>query len=237
MVFHKNESLPHHPNGLILESVENDVVVFRQDYYSLGGGFISVGTSGIATDPRKPSPYPCHQAEALLSYTRQLGCRIPELVRLNEETWASSEEIDNRLDRIWKEINDCIYRGVHRHGVLPGGLHVKRRAADLNKRLLQQPYHDLNSWILAIQKSATSFDQINKWISCFALAVNEENAGFGRIITAPTNGASGVIPAVLMYAQCFVASVSRKKIHDFLLTAGEIGTLFKKNATISAAMG
>ncbi|MFN4085797.1 MAG: L-serine ammonia-lyase [Spirosomataceae bacterium] len=238
LIFHKQETLPFHPNGMVIETLENGVVVFSQDYYSLGGGFISIGTSGVATEPRKPSPYPCHQAEALLRYTQELGCSIPELVRINEETWASSAEIDQKLNQIWEEINACIYRGVHREGILPGGLQVKRRAADLNKKLLlQSKYTDVQSWILAIQSTQPSFERINKWISCFALAVNEENAAFGRIITAPTNGASGVIPAVLMYAQCFLPKISQKHIHDFLLTAGEIGTLFKKNATISAAMG
>jgi len=237
MVFHKQTSLPFHPNGLVIQAYLEDTLVFSQDYYSLGGGFISIGSDGIYHQPRATSPYPCHHASDLIRFTRQLNCSLPELVYRNEQTWATPEEINKKLDHLFTEIQACIYRGIHRQGILPGGLLVKRRAADLHKKLMDKPYHDLPSWIQGLQESSLQFDRINKWISCFALAVNEENAAFSRIITAPTNGASGVIPAVLMYAYCFIPNTSPQQIRDFLLTAGEIGTFFKKNATISAAMG
>lgn len=237
IVFHKQESLAFHPNGMILKAFQDANLVFQQDYYSLGGGFISIGAQGLSHQERVPSPYPCHQASDILRYTTQLNCTIPELVYKNEQSWATPAEIEKKLDNLFFEIKSCIFRGIHRQGILPGGLKVKRRAADLHQKLMDQPYEDVESWIQALQQSSLQFDRINKWISCFALAVNEENAAFSRIITAPTNGASGVIPAVLLYAHCFIPGTTRAQLHAFLLTAGEIGTLFKKNATISAAMG
>ncbi|HET7818449.1 MAG TPA: L-serine ammonia-lyase, partial [Bacteroidia bacterium] len=151
----------------------------------------------------------------------------------------SKAEIEMKALSIWKEIKDCIYRGINKEGILPGGLNVKRRAAELNKHLLKNEAlpHTVDEWIALLRKQDHDFNKINKWITCFALAVNEENAAFGRIVTAPTNGAAGVIPAVLMYAYCFVPGFNEENVIRFILTAGEIGTLFKKNATISAAMG
>jgi L-serine dehydratase len=142
-------------------------------------------------------------------------------------------------------MKECIYRGCHSQGILPGGLFVRRRAADLNKKLLPQAeYTDYNSWLLAIQKGGNNFKYTLDWVSCFALAVNEENASFGRVVTAPTNGAAGVIPAVLQYYLAFCVSNDTLKnagedeqIIRFLLTAAEIGSIFKKGATLSAAMG
>jgi L-serine dehydratase len=157
---------------------------------------------------------------------------------LNEQTWRSKEEIVAQCLNIWNEIKSCIWRGTHREGILPGGLNVKRKAAGINRKLLEgKSYSNREEWIEAVKSTGRNFTAINKWISCFALAVNEENAAFGRIITAPTNGASGVLPAVLMYASCFTDDFDDDKIVRFIITAGEIGTLFKKNATISAAMG
>jgi L-serine dehydratase len=132
----------------------------------------------------------------------------------------------------------CIYRGCHTKGELPGGLHVRRRAFDLNKRLIRnKPYRDYDSWVEVVKESGTNFQSILDWISCFALAVNEENASFSRVVTAPTNGAAGVIPAVLQYFVIFYNSNVEDKIIRFLLTASEVGSIFKKGATISAAMG
>jgi L-serine dehydratase len=139
---------------------------------------------------------------------------------------------------IWLTMRDCIYQGCHTEGVLPGGLDVVRRAAPLSKKLLHgKPYHSVEDWVRQISRGGHTFQDILKWVSCFALAVNEENAAFGRVVTAPTNGAAGVIPAVLMYHVCFSDSFLEEDIVKFLLTAGELGSLFKKGATISAAMG
>jgi L-serine dehydratase len=132
----------------------------------------------------------------------------------------------------------CIYKGCHTEGVLPGGLNVRRRGYELNKRLIQEKaYHDYDSWTCAIKQGGNAFKYTLDWVSCFALAVNEENASFGRVVTAPTNGAAGVIPAVLQYYICFCEEVTNEKIIQFLLTAGEVGSIFKKGSTISAAMG
>ena len=139
---------------------------------------------------------------------------------------------------IWETMKSCIYRGVHQKGELPGGLHVKRRAYDLNEKLVdKRVYTSFEEWITIIKNSSTNFQSILDWISCFALAVNEENASFGRVVTAPTNGAAGVIPAVLLYYIIFANGNDDEKIIHFLLTASEIGSIFKKGATISAAMG
>jgi L-serine dehydratase len=135
-------------------------------------------------------------------------------------------------------MKECMYRGCHSQGMLPGGLQVKRRAAELNKKLLQgRPYEDYNSWIQAIRAGGNDFKYILDWVSCFALAINEENASFGRVVTAPTNGAAGVIPAVLHYFVVFCDGYNDDRIMQFMLTASEIGSIFKKGATISAAMG
>jgi len=141
--------------------------------------------------------------------------------------------------KIWEAMRDCIYRGCHATGELPGGLHVRRRADALNKKLIGElkGYHDYDSWIALIRNKGNQFQYILDWVSCFALAVNEENASFGRVVTAPTNGAAGVIPAVLNYFIVFCNGYEEDKIIRFLLTASEIGSIFKKGATISAAMG
>jgi L-serine dehydratase len=139
-------------------------------------------------------------------------------------------------------MKDCMFRGCHTNGILPGGLFVKRRAFDMNKKLIgDKSYHEYNSWVQAINAGGTNFQITLDWVSCFALAVNEENAAFGRVVTAPTNGAAGVIPAVLQYYITFCNSIGNMndedKIIKFLLTAAEIGSIFKKGSTISAAMG
>lgn len=160
------------------------------------------------------------------------------MVHINEEAWRSRNKTEKEALYIWEQIKDCIYKGVNKEGILPGGLQVSRRAPSLNKKLLNnRKYKNIDEWYHLVRTTSKNFDTTTKWISCFALAVNEENASFGRIITAPTNGASGVIPAVLMYAQAFTEFNTEEDIIRFLLVAGEIGTLFKKNATISAAMG
>lgn len=239
LVLNKKESLPYHPNGMIFKAVFEDGSELKQDYYSVGGGFIATQEENSFANSCVRTLYPCHHGSDVIKYTTQLGLKkFSDLILMNEESWRTPEETKAHALYIWEEIKNCIYRGVNKEGVLPGGLNVTRRAAGLNTKLLgEKKYRNIDEWVEEVRGSGGTFDNINKWVSCFALAVNEENASFGRIITAPTNGASGIIPAVLMYMYCFTKFGSDDDIVRFLLVAGEIGTLFKKNATISAAMG
>lgn len=239
LILNKEQSLDFHPNGMIFRAVLKDGREIKQDYYSIGGGFVATKNSNSIQENAISTPYPCHFGKDILRNINELGLeRVSDLVYINEETWRTKEKIRQEALYIWKMIKECIYKGTHKEGILPGGLRVNRRAASLNKKLLGEVYYEgLDEWFLRVKNTEKNFNTITKWVSTFALAVNEENASFGRIITAPTNGASGVIPAVLMYAQCFTPYTSDEDIIRFILTAGEIGTLFKKNATISAAMG
>ncbi|MCO4814715.1 MAG: L-serine ammonia-lyase [Flavobacteriales bacterium] len=238
IVFKSNESLDFHPNGMRFVARLKDNTTLERDYFSIGGGFVVREDDQEIRNHSVETEYPCHSAEEIIDNCTKLNLKISELVFLNEQAWRSPDEIRNHALLIWNEIKDCIFRGVNKKGVLPGGLNVRRRAMDLNaKRLNGQVFDNVDSWIETIKNGPQDFNTVNKWVSIFALAVNEENASFGRIITAPTNGASGVIPAVLMYAYCFLPHLDDDKIIDFILTAGEIGTLYKKGATISAAMG
>lgn len=239
LVLNKDKTLDFHPNGMVFKAVFNDGTVAERDYYSIGGGFVVAKDEDTTQNHCIRTLYPCHSGADIEKYCAKLSLsRISDLVYLNEESWRSREETEKEALYIWQQIKECIYNGVNKDGILPGGLQVSRRAADLNKSLLGgKTYENIDEWLKLLDHAPESFKNINKWISCFALAVNEENASFGRIITAPTNGASGVIPAVLMYSQCFTEHNSLEDIIRFILVAGEIGTLFKKNATISAAMG
>jgi L-serine dehydratase len=166
------------------------------------------------------------------------GLKISEVVMENELAWRSEQDTRDGVLNIFRVIKECIYRGCHTGGFLPGGLNVARRAAALNKRLTKDAiYNNYEEWVAAVRQCGNGFQQILDWVSCFALAVNEENASFGRVVTAPTNGAAGVIPAVLQYYIAFCDGFSDEKVTQFLLTASEIGSIFKKGATISAAMG
>lgn len=235
--YRKDEKLPFHANGMIYKAKLMDDREIVQTYYSIGGGFVT-DEAYLEEDPKNIiTPYPCHKAKDIENYCEQLSMGVSQLVFVNEKTWRSEEEIKAHSLYLWEEIKACIYKGIHQEGFLPGDLGVRRRASALNQRLLQdRTYSNFDEWVNAVRSTTQSYNNINKWISCFALAVNEENASFGRIITAPTNGAAGVIPAVLMYAYIF-ENIDEAQIIRFILTAGEIGTLFKKNATISAAMG
>jgi L-serine dehydratase len=156
----------------------------------------------------------------------------------NEKTWRDVEGTNAGVLRIWQVMRECIYRGAHIGGELPGGLHVTRRAALLNKKLTDgKIYNSYEEWLDVIRSGGNSFKYTLDWVSCFALAVNEENASFSRVVTAPTNGAAGVVPAVLLYFIAFCDGNDNDKIVKFLLTASEIGSIFKKGATLSAAMG
>lgn len=239
LVLNKEKSLDFHPNGMIFRAVFEDGKELVQDYYSVGGGFVATREEVSVDRSCIRTLYPCHHGKDVLEYCEKLGLRrFSELIFLNEESWRSRAETEQQALYIWEQIKECIYKGVNREGILPGGLNVTRRAPAINRKLLgEKVYSNKEEWFRMVVDAEETFVTISKWVSCFALAVNEENASFGRIITAPTNGASGVIPAVLMYAQAFTEFVSDDDIVRFLLVAGEIGTLFKKNATISAAMG
>lgn len=237
IIFAMNQFLPFHANGMRFEAFLKDGQGFSKEYFSVGGGFVATEEDRIINKDPIETAYPCHKAQDIATNCHKLGLTVSDLVMLNEQAWRSVEETRALALSIWKEIKACIFRGVNKTGQLPGGLGVKRRASELNARLLKgASYEKLEDWLDLIKKAENSFTNINKWVSCFALAVNEENAAFGRVVTAPTNGASGVIPAVLMYGYCF-EKLEEEHIIRFLLVAGEIGTIFKKNATISAAMG
>lgn len=231
------ESLPFHPNALtFLAKFTNDDNL-AETYYSIGGGFvIKEGEERVKSSVSLP--FPINTAADLLHWCIKTGLSIGEVVMENESAWREEQETKKGLLNIARVLKECTYRGCHTEGVLPGGLNVKRRAAGLNKKLLgNKSYGNVEEWLNMIRKGGNSFQYILDWVSCFALAVNEENASFGRVVTAPTNGAAGVIPAVLLYYVVFHENVSEDKIIQFLLTASEIGSIFKKGATISAAMG
>lgn len=232
------ESLPFHPNAMTcLATFENGEQI-AETYYSVGGGFVVQEGEETGGAAAVQLPFPVDTADDLLHWCRKTGLAIHEVVMENENSWRTESETKAGMLNIWQVMKDCIYRGCHTQGTLPGGLNVKRRAADLNKKLLNgRTYHDYDSWLQAIRDGGQQFQYILDWVSCFALAVNEENASFGRVVTAPTNGAAGVIPAVLQYFVTFCNGYKEDRILQFMLTAAEIGSIFKKGATISAAMG
>ncbi len=234
------ETLAFHPNALTFLVKFNGGHTLAETYYSIGGGFVQQETSNYQiTQTRNVTlPFPINTADELLHWCRKTGLSIHEIVMENELTWRTEEETKNGILNIWRVMKECIYKGCHTQGYLPGGLNVKRRAFDVNKKLLQEKtYKGYNDWLTQISAGGNRFNYILDWVSCFALSVNEENASFGRVVTAPTNGAAGVIPAVLLYFIAFCDGNDDDKIINFLLTASEIGSIFKKGATISAAMG
>jgi L-serine dehydratase len=231
------ESLPFHPNALTFLATTKDQNRFAETYYSVGGGFVVKEVEKNDAAENIQLPFPIDTADDLLHWCMQ-GLSISEVVMENEMAWRTETATKAGLLNTWRVMKECMYRGCHTRGILPGGLGVKRRAADLNKKLLgEKTYQDYDSWLLAIRKGGNDFKYILDWVSCFALAVNEENASFGRVVTAPTNGAAGVIPAVLHYYVVFCDGLKEDKIIQFMLTAAEIGSIFKKGSTISAAMG
>lgn len=236
--FLKNESLPYHPNALTFIAVLENDEHFSETYYSIGGGFVKKEGEEAGNAEEITLPFPINDADDLIHWCMQTGMNISEVVMENENTWRPEAKTREGVLQIWKTMSECMYIGCHSEGILPGGLNVKRRAANLNKKLLAgKEYHDYDSWIKTIREGGNDFKYILDWVSCFALAVNEQNAAFGRVVTSPTNGAAGVIPAVLAYYIIFCDGNSDEKIIQFLLTASEIGSIFKKGATISAAMG
>ncbi|MCB0668086.1 MAG: L-serine ammonia-lyase [Saprospiraceae bacterium] len=229
--------LPGHPNTLRFVVRLGDKSEQMDTYYSIGGGFIKREGEAIDLEDRE-FPFPIDSEKDLMKWVELKKCPIDEIVLTNELTINDQSTIFNNLLRIWEIMEDSIFQGCHAEGILPGGLGVQRRAFHLNKKLLAgTAYKNKIDWINAIKHCKHTFPNLTRWISCFALAVNEENAAFGRVVTAPTNGAAGVIPAVIMYYLCFCENKGEEDVIRFLLTAGEIGSLFKKGSTISAAMG
>lgn len=237
--FLMRESLPEHPNGMTIKATFAQEESFEETYFSIGGGFVTKrGETKVDDSATVPLPFPINTAGDLLHWCMKTGMSIHEVVMENESAWRNEEETRAGLMQIWQVMRECMYKGCHTKGILPGGLQVKRRAYHLNKRLIgDKSYHDYASWIRAIRSGGFDFKYILDWVSCWALAVNEENASFSRVVTAPTNGAAGVIPAVLAYYTIFCNGEGEQRVIDFLLTASEIGSIYKKGATISAAMG
>jgi L-serine dehydratase len=234
--------LPFHANALTFTATINGRN-YKSTYYSIGGGF-------VVQEERKTAkankiifyctfPYPTETGVDLLKFCKDLSLPISGVVLENEKSINDENHIDSELSRIWNTMLECMYVGCHTEGNLPGGLNVRRRAYDMHQKLKGDlPYQSPEEWLQVIRKTEVKFRQILKWVSCFALAVNEVNASLGRVVTAPTNGSAGVIPAVLMYYMVIENHEGDfEHIKRFLLVAGEIGSIFKKGATISAAMG
>ncbi len=230
--FHRRETLPFHANGMRFTAFDDTgAELDSRSYYSVGGGFVvseEVAADGARQKVIAPDttvlPHPFHTGDELLARTRELGCSIAEVMRRNERHWRSDDEIDTGLLKIWDVMQACVQRGCANDGTLPGGFKVKRRAKALREALTAQPEQALRDPL-----------QVLDWVNLYALAVNEENAAGGRVVTAPTNGAAGIVPAVLHYYTRFVPGASNGGVINFLLTAAAIGILYKENASISGA--
>ena len=241
IIFNKN-FLPFHANGLKFTAYLVDNTEYSSTYYSIGGGFVVVEERVNAKKKLQIKcafPFPIQNAEELLNYTEVHNKSISDIVYENEKSMRPDAEIHSELMRIWNTMLECMYIGCHSEGILPGGLNVRRRAFDMHQHLIGLAhYNSPQTWLEQIRLTEVKFRQILKWVSCFALAVNEVNAALGRVVTAPTNGSAGVIPAVLMYYLVIENhNAGEKEIKQFLMVAGEIGSIFKKGSTISAAMG
>ncbi|MCG9972077.1 L-serine ammonia-lyase [Christiangramia crocea] len=234
--------LEFHPNGITFRATLNNGKKTSSSFYSIGGGFVVKKERKNASKKMKSFqefPFPIEKATDLVQYCKAENKRISDIVLENERSLRSDEEIDAGLKQIWKVMLESMYTGCHTDGTLPGGLNVKRRAFEMQERLIgEEKYESSEEWIAAIRNTEVRFRQILKWVSCFALSVNEVNASLGRVVTAPTNGSAGTVPAVLMYYMVIENhKAGFEEIKRFMLVAGEIGSLFKKGATISAAMG
>jgi L-serine dehydratase len=238
----KREFLPFHANGIEFKGQLKNGTTTSEIYYSIGGGFV-VKEERINSKENKAVfktfPFPIKTGAELLAYCKKENKPISEIVLDNERSLASNAEINTNMKHVWDTMLECMYTGCHSEGILPGGLNVRRRAFDMHQKLKGElPYSTPLEWLKTIRETEVKFRQILKWVSCFALAVNEVNASLGRVVTAPTNGSAGVIPAVLMYYLVIENHDGDfDDIKRFLLVAGEIGSIFKKGATISAAMG
>lgn len=232
LVMDRKVALPGHANGMAFEAVDRDGrLLLRRVYYSIGGGFVVteeemnvVRTAGAKPAQASDVPYPFANAAEMLAMARKSGLSISEMKRKNEETHMPRDQLDEGLDRIWDAMRGCIERGITREGIMPGGLKVRRRAHDIHEKLAEEWRTNRHNPLLA-----------NDWLSVYAMAVNEENASGGRVVTAPTNGAAGVVPAVLRYYLHFHDDADQNGIRDFLLTSAAIGGVIKHNASISGA--
>ncbi|MFE9921841.1 L-serine ammonia-lyase [Streptomyces sp. NPDC005774] len=224
LVLHRRKTLPYHANGMTLWAYDaSGAEVLSKTYYSVGGGFV-VDEEAVGADRIKLNDtvlkYPFRTGDELLRLTRETGLSISALMLENECAWRTEEEVREGLLEIWRVMQTCVARGMSREGILPGGLKVRRRSANTARKLRAEG----DPKALAME-----------WITLYAMAVNEENAGGGRVVTAPTNGAAGIIPAVLHYYMNFVPGADDDGVVRFLLAAGAIGMLFKENASISGA--
>ncbi len=237
-IIFRPENLPYHPNGIRIWAETDDGERLLETYYSIGGGFV-VKEDEHPEESHHLLPYPAHTSKELLTHTEKMGGSILDILWENELTWRSKETIRMELLQLWEVMRDSVYKGCHTEGKLPGGLNVTRRAPQMYLKLMpDSDFRKPEEWLDALTQINCDTQQTLKWVSCFAFAVNEENAALGRVVTAPTNGAAGVIPSVLLYYLCFCKQqISEDDIIDFLMVAGEIGTYYKKGATISAAMG
>jgi len=228
LLFYKRQTLPYHPNGMRLTAFDAaGAEVASKVYYSVGGGFVvdeeAAGSDRIVPD-KTVLRYPFSSASQLLAACKENGFAISSLMLENETAWRTADETRTGLLRIWQVMQECVRRGCEREGTLPGGLQVQRRAAELYRKLSSQPEANLRDPL-------TTLD----WVNLYALAVNEENAAGGRVVTAPTNGAAGIVPAVLHYYHRFIPGANDEGVIRFLLTAAAIGILYKENASISGA--
>ncbi len=239
IIFLFSETLPLHSNALTFSAFNDDAIILEETYYSVGGGFVVKDGEDNSKKVNKINlKYPIDKASELLSYCDTNKLSVSDVVFENEICWKNETEVRSGVLNIWRVMTECIYRGCHSSGELPGGLKVARRAAKMSDKFLNgKEQVNFDEWLLLLQSGGREFKYTLDWLTCFALAVNEENASFGRVVTAPTNGAAGVIPAVLLYYVVFNDNISEDDIVRFLLTASEIGSIFKKGATISAAMG
>lgn len=241
IVFNK-KFLPFHPNGIKFTAQLLSGKNTSSTFYSIGGGFVVKEERKRAKkqlEKFKRFPFPIEKATELLAYCKAENQPISQIVLENERSLRSDEEINSGLRQIWEVMLESMYLGCHTEGTLPGGLNVHRRAPDTHKRLIgDAQYNNPQEWLESIRKTEVKFRQILKWVSTLAISVNEVNASLGRVVTAPTNGSAGTVPAVLMYYLVIENhNATFEDIKRFMLVAGEIGSLFKKGATISAAMG
>lgn len=228
LLFHMDKQLPYHPNGIRFKAFDySKKELLCKIYYSVGGGFIvdhlHVNSNTTVIDNEHQIPYPFTTAEELLNHCKKNGFSIQKLMMENEKSWRSEADVKKGLLNIWGVMNQCIERGCLQDGILPGGLKVRRRAKKIKEDLLKQPANE------------TPLTNFMEWVSVWAMAVNEENAAGGRVVTAPTNGSAGVIPAIIKYYTEFTVNPTEDGIVDFLLVAGAIGILYKIGASISAA--
>ena len=228
LLFLRRETLPFHPNGMRLSALDAmGKPVSERTYYSVGGGFVvnhdETGAAQLGPDTRT-LPHPFRTGAELLEQCAAGGLSIARLMWRNELAWRSEDELRAGLRRIWQAMQACVKRGIATEGTLPGGFKVKRRAADLHRGLTAHPEAALRDPL-----------QVMDWVNLYALAVNEENAAGGRVVTAPTNGAAGIVPAVLHYYHHFIPGANEQGVFDFLLTAAAIAILYKENASISGA--